>query len=52
MAQVVQLGGITYATEKMFEFRDKALEILKQFDVTPARTSLEMLVNYTIERKK
>jgi octaprenyl-diphosphate synthase len=52
MAQVVQLGGITYATEKMFEFRDRAMEILNQFEDSPARESLKLLVKYTIERKK
>lgn len=52
MAQVVQLGGIQYATDKMFEFRDRALEILNQFEDSPARESLKLLVNYTIERKK
>jgi octaprenyl-diphosphate synthase len=52
MAQVVKLGGIQYATDKMFEFRDKALEILNQFEDSPARESLKLLVNYTIERKK
>jgi octaprenyl-diphosphate synthase len=52
MAQVVRLGGIKYATDKMFEFRDRALEILNQFEESPARESLQLLVNYTIERKK
>jgi octaprenyl-diphosphate synthase len=52
MAQVVQLGGIKYATEKMYEFRDKAFDILNQFENSPARESLQLLVNYTIERKK
>ena len=41
MAQVVELGGIKYATEKMYEFRDKALDILnqteKQSTSTPCR---------------
>ena len=52
MAQVVQLGGIKYATEKMHEFRNQALDILNQFEESPARESLQLLVNYTIERKK
>jgi len=52
MAEVVRLGGITYATEKMYEFRDKALDILNQFEDSPTRESLKLLVNYTIERKK
>jgi octaprenyl-diphosphate synthase len=36
----------------MFEFRDRAMEILNQFEDSPARESLKLLVKYTIERKK
>jgi octaprenyl-diphosphate synthase len=36
----------------MYEFRDKALDILNQFEDSPTRESLKLLVNYTIERKK
>lgn len=49
---VMNSGGIEYATEKMHEFKDKALEILKNFPASPARDSLEGLVLYTINRKK
>ncbi len=45
-------GGIEFATEKMHEFKDKALEILRQFPDSPSRQSLEGLVLYTINRKK
>lgn len=50
--EVVRSGGIQYAQEKMFEYRDKALEILGEFPETPVRQSLEDLVRYTTDRKK
>ena len=52
IAMVVEKGGISYATERMNEFRDRALELLHTFEDNEARNSLEVLVNYTIERKK
>ena len=50
--EVVKSGGIQYAQQKMFEYRDKALEILGEFPETPVRQSLEDLVRYTTDRKK
>jgi octaprenyl-diphosphate synthase len=47
---VIQYGGIEYATKKMIEYRDKALEILYSFPETPARAALEELVRYTTDR--
>jgi octaprenyl-diphosphate synthase len=47
---VIQNGGIEYATKKMIEYRDKALEILYSFPNTPARAALEELVRYTTDR--
>lgn len=47
---VVAAGGITYATQKMFEFRDEALAILHQFPDSPFRDALEELVRYTTDR--
>jgi octaprenyl-diphosphate synthase len=44
-------GGIAYAQQKMFGFRDEALEILYQFADTPIRKALEELVRYTTDRK-
>ncbi len=49
---VVKSGGIEYATEKMYEYRKMALDILHQFPDKEARQSLEELVMYTTERKK
>lgn len=47
---VIQYGGIEYATTKMIEYRDKALEILHSFSESPARAALEELVRYTTDR--
>lgn len=44
-------GGIKYATEKMFEFRNKAMEILYRFPQTEARDALEDLVRFTTDRE-
>lgn len=49
---VLKSGGIEYATEKMYEYRAKALKILHEFPDNPARQSLEELVMYTTERVK
>lgn len=55
VAKVIQFvfdnGGIEYATEKMIEFKDKALKILKEFPENEARNSLEGLVLYTVNRE-
>ncbi len=48
--QVKKLGGIDYATKKMFAFRDEALAILHSFDDTEVRQALEELVRYTTDR--
>ena len=48
---VVSNGGIEYATEKMIEYRDKALTILHSFQNSSCRDALEELVRYTTDRK-
>jgi octaprenyl-diphosphate synthase len=48
---VVSNGGIEYATEKMIEYRDKALAILHSFPKSSCRDALEELVRYTTDRK-
>lgn len=45
-------GGIDYSRQKMIEYRDKALDILHTFPVSPTRDSLEQLVIFTTERNK
>ena len=44
-------GGIDYACEKMFIFRDEALSILNEFPQSDVRDALEQLVRYTTDRK-
>ncbi len=48
--QVVQSGGIQYATDKMHAFRDEALSILHRFPQSAAKDALEELVRYTTDR--
>lgn len=51
IGEVIKAGGIQYATEKMFQYRDDALEILHTFPESEVRKSLEQLVRYTTDRK-
>ncbi len=48
--QVKFSGGIEYASQKMFEYRDKALQILQEMPQTEANLALEALVRYTTDR--
>ncbi|HEY8399494.1 MAG TPA: polyprenyl synthetase family protein, partial [Flavihumibacter sp.] len=48
---VVKSGGIRYATEKMFQYRDEALSILHAFPESDTRRALEELVRFTTDRK-
>ena len=49
---VKKSGGLDYAIATMKKYRDEALEILHTFPESASRTSLEELINYTIERNK
>ena len=48
---VIKEGGIKYAEEKMFLYRDEALAILRSFPESPVRNALEELVRFTTDRK-
>lgn len=50
--KVIETGGINYAEMKMKEYHDKAIELLNHFPENPARESMKLLINYTIERLK
>jgi octaprenyl-diphosphate synthase len=50
--QVNKSQGIEYATRKMYEYRDKAFELLLDFPESPMRKGFEQLVIYTTERNK
>jgi len=51
IGEVKRLGGIEYATQKMFSFRDEALAILYTFEDNEVRQALEELVRYTTDRE-
>lgn len=44
-------GGIQYAAEQMRLYQQKALNLLSDMPDSPARTAMEKLVSYVIERK-
>lgn len=50
--QVNGSGGIEYAEKQMYAFRDKALNLLKDFPPSEYKEAMIDLVNYTCERKK
>ncbi|HEY4786093.1 MAG TPA: polyprenyl synthetase family protein, partial [Bacteroidales bacterium] len=49
---VISKGGLEYASNKMFEYRDKALDLLSAYPESETKTSLIEFVNYTIDRNK
>lgn len=49
---VRQAGGLDYASSKMYQYRDEALEILASCPQNDANLSLNNLVNFVIERNK
>ncbi|WP_109831322.1 polyprenyl synthetase family protein [Reichenbachiella versicolor] len=52
IAFVKEKGGIEYATEVMNKFHSDAIDILHTFPKSEKRTSLEQLVQFTIDRTK
>lgn len=49
---VNQKGGLEFSAKAMNSYKDKALEILKDYPESDVKTGLIELVNYTIERNK
>ncbi|MGL1889713.1 MAG: polyprenyl synthetase family protein [Reichenbachiella sp.] len=52
IAFVKEKGGLEYANKVMNQYHGDALQILSTFPASEARTSLEQLVQFTIERTK
>ena len=52
IAFVKQNGGLEYAVKKMKAYQMEALQMLQQYPKSEYRASLELMVNYVIERKK
>ena len=48
----ISKGGLEYATQRMLEFRDEALDLLASFPENDARESLRGLVTFVTERQK
>ncbi len=46
-----QSGGVRYATEKMTQYKNEALEMLKSLPDKAAKNSLEQLIEFTISRE-
>jgi len=49
---VNQSEGIKYATDKMNDFKNKALDSINQFPDSEYKNSIIELINYTTSRKK
>ena len=49
--KVINIGGVEYSVNKMNFFKEKALKILFTFPKNKYRDSLELLIDYIIERK-
>lgn len=45
-------GGLSYAENKMIEFKKEALQLIQDFPNSPYKESLELMVNYVVDRKK
>lgn len=45
-------GGLEYAVQKMKAFQQEAFQILKPYPDSPFKDSLELMMNYVIDRKK
>lgn len=52
IAFVKEKGGLTYAVEKMLAYRNEALVLLKDYPTSEYKASLELMVNYVVDRKK
>ena len=49
--KVVNIGGLEFSINKMNFFKQKALKILFSFPKNKYRDSLELIIDYIIERK-
>ncbi|MDO6519150.1 polyprenyl synthetase family protein [Zobellia uliginosa] len=52
IAFVKNNGGLDYAVQRMLFFKEEALKILASYPPSSYRDSLELMVNYVVDRKK
>ena len=49
---VIEAGGVQYATKRMLEIKNEALDLLKEYPDSDAKNALIGLVEYTTMRDK
>lgn len=52
IGKVKELGGLSYAIDRMKSYQEQALSLLQKYPDSPYKASLELMVNYVIDRKK
>ena len=52
IAFVTESGGLDYAIKKMQQYRQKALDILKEFPENDAKEALKKMIDFVISRKQ
>lgn len=52
IAFVKNIGGLDYATKKMLDFQEQALQLLKAYPESAYKQALELMLRYVIDRKK
>ncbi|WP_425234303.1 polyprenyl synthetase family protein [Ulvibacterium sp.] len=52
IAFVKERGGLEYAVQKMLDFKEEALKLLDAYPSSDYKNSLELMVNYVVDRKK
>lgn len=50
--EVNSSGGLKYASEKMLDYSNKALNLLREYPESNNRSALEQIIEFTIDRKK
>lgn len=49
---VIEKNGLSYAEQKMYEFKNKALTLIENYHNSAYKEALILMVNYVIDRKK
>ncbi|MFL2622846.1 MAG: hypothetical protein ACJ0ON_02595 [Candidatus Marisimplicoccus sp.] len=48
---ITKYNGFEYAYDKMLDYKKKAIKLLNKFPDNPSKESIEILLDYIIERK-
>ena len=52
IAFVKDNGGLDYAVKKMLAYKEEALTLLDTYPDSDYKSSLKLMVNYVVDRKK